>query len=239
MAEFLTTKGITHYLDKIIDDAQKELVLISPYIKADDTTKDLLKNKTRATSINVIYGKAELKPSERSPSLTRLASRLHFIENLHAKCYLNEDHALLTSMNLYQFSQEHNDEMGILVSREDDAELYEAIYRQAMRWKTASNEIHVAENGKAYSAAKGARTQPQPTLEKPKGFCMRCKAGIPANPKQPYCKTCYASWNQYKNPAYKEKHCHTCGREHAATLRKPLCTTCYKKYADMFTFVTS
>ena len=169
MAEFLTTKGITHYLDKIIDDAQKELVLISPYIKADETTKDLLKNKTRATSINVIYGKAELKPSEKS-FLDSLGIKTSFIENLHAKCYLNEDHALLTSMNLYQFSQEHNDEMGILVSREDDAELYGAIYRQAMRWKTASSAVQVAENSTAYSVATGARTKPQPTLEKPKGF---------------------------------------------------------------------
>ena len=37
-------------------------------------------------------------------------------KNLHAKCYLNEKEALLTSMNLYEYSQEHNDEMGILVS---------------------------------------------------------------------------------------------------------------------------
>ena len=238
MAEFLTTKGITHYLDKIIDDAQKELVLISPYIKADETTKDLLKNKTRATSINVIYGKAELKPSEKS-FLDSLGIKTSFIENLHAKCYLNEDHALLTSMNLYQFSQEHNDEMGILVSREDDAELYGAIYRQAMRWKTASSAVQVAENSTAYSVATGARTKPQPTLEKPKGFCIRCKTGISANPERPYCEKCYPSWNRYKNPAYKEKHCHTCGREQAATLRKPLCPACYKKYADIFTFVTS
>ena len=238
MAEFLTTKGITHHLDKIIDDAQKELVLISPYIKADDTTKDLLKNKTRATSINVIYGKAELKPSEKS-FLDSLGIKTSFIENLHAKCYLNENHALLTSMNLYQFSQEHNDEMGILVSREDDSELYESIYRQAMRWKTASGAVQVAENSKAYSVATGTRTKPQPTLEKPKGFCIRCKADLSANPEHPYCLKCFASWNQYKNPAYKEKHCHTCGRVHAATLRKPLCAPCYKKYADMFTFVTS
>ena len=66
MAEFLTRKGIVYYLDKIIEEADRELVLISPYIKADDETKNLLKAKTRATTIHVIYGKKELKPAEKS-----------------------------------------------------------------------------------------------------------------------------------------------------------------------------
>ena len=47
-------------------------------------------------------------------------------------------------MNLYQFSQEHNDEMGIMFSRRDDADLYEAIHKQAMRWKSASSEVESA-----------------------------------------------------------------------------------------------
>ena len=238
MAEFLTTKGITAHLHKIIADAQRELVLISPYIKSDDVTKGLLESTTRAISVEVIYGKKELTKDERE-YFDRYSIKTTFIKNLHAKCYLNEDQALLTSMNLHEFSQAHNDEMGILVSREDDSELYESIYQQAMRWKTASSAVQVAENSKAYAVPKGTRTKPQPTLEKPKGFCIRCKADLSANPEHPYCPECFASWNQYKNPAYKEKHCHTCGRVHAATLRKPLCAPCYKKYADMFTFVTS
>ena len=132
MATLLTRKGIVHHLDKIIEEADRELVLISPYIKADDETKQLLKNKMRATTIHVIYGKTELGPSEKS-FLDSLGIRTSFLKNLHAKCYLNENEALLTSMNLYRFSQEHNDEMGILVSKHDDEELYEAIHRQAMR----------------------------------------------------------------------------------------------------------
>ena len=90
MAEFLITKGITYHLDKIIAEAKRELVLISPYIKADDATKDLLKDKTRATSINVIYGKKELTTNEKE-FFDRHSIKTTFIKNLHAKCYLNED----------------------------------------------------------------------------------------------------------------------------------------------------
>ena len=115
MAEFLTRKGIVYHLDRIISEAEKELVLISPYIKADNETKDILKNQKRSTKIHVIYGKTRLKPAEKS-FFNDISIEPSFLENLHAKCYLNEKDALLTSMNLYEFSQEHNDEMGILVS---------------------------------------------------------------------------------------------------------------------------
>ena len=125
MATFLTREDIVYHLGKIIEEADKELVLISPYIKADDETKNLLKNQKRGTTIHVIYGKKKLKPSEKS-YFDELNIKTSFLKNLHAKCYLNEKEALLTSMNLYEFSQEHNDEMGILVSRQDDEELYES-----------------------------------------------------------------------------------------------------------------
>ena len=109
-----------------------------------------------------------------------------------------------------------------------------------MKWKTASSEVQVAENSKAYSVAREAPTKTRPTLEKPKGFCIRCgKDDLPANPEKPYCPTCYKSWNRYQNLAYEENHCHTCGRKRATTLLKPLCPDCFKKYKDIFTFVTS
>ena len=51
---------------------------------------------------------------------------LRFCENLHAKCYFNENLMVLTSMNLHQFSQSNNREMGVLIKCEDknDEELF-------------------------------------------------------------------------------------------------------------------
>ena len=188
----------------------------------------------------MIYGKKKLKPSEKS-YFDELGIKTSFLKNLHAKCYLNEKEALLTSMNLHEFSQEHNDEMGILVSRQDDEELYEAIHRQAMSWKTASSEPEPASKGKVNSAATKARTNPSRTRQdKPRdGFCIRCRDVVPAYPEQPYCRRCYATWKRYKKNSYEEeKHCHTCGSEHTATLKKPLCRACYTKYKDFFTFAS-
>lgn len=240
MATFLTRKGIVQHLYRIIEEAEEELVLISPYIKVDDETKNLLKKTTRGTDIHVIFGKSQ---SERNLDNVKSSFDLpgipvSFIKELHAKCYLNEKEALVTSMNLHEFSQENNHEMGILVSKQDDLELYEEIYREANRLKDASDKPYATSRSKSKVKVAEATSATYNTAEKPKnGFCIRCKMVLVANPKKPYCANCYESWSRYSNTAYKEKYCHTCGRKLAATLLKPLCTTCYAKYGDLFEFV--
>ena len=238
MAKYLSRKGIVYHLDKIIEEATEELVLISPYIKADDETKNLLKNKTRATPIYVIYGKEKLNPAEMT-FFDSLGIKPAFLKNLHAKCYLNEKEALLTSMNLHKYSQQNNDEMGILVSRQDDPELYEDIYQQASRWKAESSESSTVSTSKPIlkKVETPAKTKRPAATTPQEGFCIRCRAGLPANPEQPYCATCYKSWNGFKNLEYEDNHCHICGKEHAATMRKPLCASCYRKYKDVFKFI--
>ena len=122
-------------------------------------------------------------------------------------------------MNLYEFSQSNNDEMGILVSKKDDEKLYNEILKESMRLVRTSEEIRVTvarieadENVKVDSRAQAAGTKPQPALTIPKnGFCIRCKAVIPANPERPYCNNpCYASWKRFGNKEYEEKYCHIC-----------------------------
>ena len=102
-----------------------------------------------------------------------------------------------------------------------------------------SRRIVEASNRREDSGAeKTQKKEPLLTLENPEnGFCIRCKAVLPANPTQPYCKRCYASWRRFENETYEEKHCHMCGSEYAATLSKPVCRACYKKYKDVFEFV--
>ncbi len=47
--------------------------------------------------------------------------RLSFCKNLHAKCYLNESECIISSLNLYEFSQINNNEMGILIRKYEDS----------------------------------------------------------------------------------------------------------------------
>ena len=127
MAEFYGTNGVSHGLDEIIKTATERILLISPYLKFSRRIQEELQRQDMLRcDIRIVYGKTDLRPEE-SEWLAGTDIRTSFRENLHAKCYMNESQALITSMNLYEFSQQHNDEMGILVSAEDDPELYNAI----------------------------------------------------------------------------------------------------------------
>ena len=221
MSEFLTTRGVSDRLEQIIKNANERLILISPYIKMHDHVKELLADQSRLPiEIDVVYGKERELDASESELLNSLSSvRTHFYKNLHAKCYLNENEALLTSMNLYEFSQANNHEMGVLISRTAEPKLHKEVFDEATRILRISEEIQV----------KGASVKPTQIADTKEGYCIRCGKVIALDPKKPYCKAHYRSWNRYKNYSYVEKHCHRCGEERKSTMSKPVCRRCRRK----------
>ena len=248
MAEFLTTTGVSHHLEEVIKKADDRLVIVSPYLKLNRRVRELLEERDRAKlDIRLIYGKRDLQPEEIN-WLESVSIRTSFRENLHAKCYMNEKQAILTSMNLYEFSQLNNDEMGVLVSIDKDPELFGDIRREVQRILEGSDEFRVkvarVEPAETVTPPPAARAAPREPQRKPEpavgiptsGFCIRDKAVIPADPGKPYCDRCFRSWNRFKNPEYAEKYCHICGNENDSTMEKPLCRSCYRKYKDVLEF---
>ena len=243
MAEILATAAVSARIEEIIKKASKYIVIVSPFLRVNQNLKVLLSEKDKSRiPIHVIYGKKkELRKEERTwlESMTSVTTR--YCKTLHAKCYFNENEALLTSMNLYDYSQVNNLEMGILVTAEKDHELYSGILEESERIRQQS-EIVIGSEYPPLMAEKIDRESEDGvrlTMEEPQhGFCIRCRADLPVNPPQPYCRSCYRSWKRYENPEYEEKHCHTCGNEHAATLLKPVCRTCYRKYKKVLEFAS-
>ena len=243
MARFLTTTGVSYHLEEIIKGAEERLVIISPFLRINERIKSLFEDRDRLKlDIRVVYGKTELQPQEIDWLESMGSIRTSYCKNLHAKCYLNENQALLTSMNLYEFSQVNNHEMGILVDREEEPQLYDEIYQESMRLVRTSDEIRVTvarvdTAKKAEQTSKRKRSTERSSGQTPdSGFCIRCRGTLPADPAKAYCKRCYRTWNRYKNKDFKEKHCHLCGNDHAATLNKPACPKCYRKHKKVLTF---
>ena len=46
---------------------------------------------------------------------------------------MNENMCIVTSLNLYEFSQVNNNEMGVLIQRSEDGQLYKDAYEEAQR----------------------------------------------------------------------------------------------------------
>lgn len=142
MAKFLETQTISSELLKLIKEAKDKIILISPYLRVNAQIQERLKTKSVSgtmSEIVIIYGKTELNNSELDWMKT--IKDLKVIEklNLHAKCYLNEDKAIICSMNLYDYSQYNNYEMGILITKENDKEAYLELIEEINNIKVNGN----------------------------------------------------------------------------------------------------
>jgi len=145
VAKFLNTSATNYFLEELIKTARDRLILISPFLKLNDRIKELLEDKNRLKiDVRIIYGKNELQNDEISWLSELTYVRTSFCKNLHAKCYLNEENCIITSLNLYEFSQVNNNEMGIAVSRTDDSELYREAYEEAQRIIRISDEVRIS-----------------------------------------------------------------------------------------------
>ena len=145
MAKFLNTSATNYFLEELIKNARDRLILISPFLKLNDRIKELLDDKNRLKiDVRIVYGKSELQPQEMDWLRELTYVRTSFCKNLHAKCYLNEELCIITSLNLYEFSQVNNNEMGILIRRAEDAELYKDAYEEAQRIIRVSEEVRIS-----------------------------------------------------------------------------------------------
>lgn len=127
MATFLDTQAISNELMKLIKDAKEKIILISYNFKVNQQIQERLKTKSKIGTLSeivIVYGRKELKQTEIDWIKEIQDLKIYEKTNLHAKCYLNEDRAIICSMNLYDYSQQTNIEMGILITKEHDSEAY-------------------------------------------------------------------------------------------------------------------
>lgn len=122
MAEFVKESGLNAALEKIFDDAVSELIIVSPYIKLHSRIKDILKRRITEDLlfITIIFGKNKDNPQDSFNKddfdfFKQFRNiEIKYEERLHAKYYANDSSALLSSMNLYDYSLDNNIEFGIL-----------------------------------------------------------------------------------------------------------------------------
>lgn len=123
-AQFITGNELNHELSKLFESAERRLVLISPYISLHERYASELRRKLNddKLEISVVFGKNEENPSKsmRKEDLQFFMEfpniEIRYEPRLHAKYYASDGVALITSMNLYRYSQDHNIEGGVLIT---------------------------------------------------------------------------------------------------------------------------
>jgi hypothetical protein len=122
MAKFLTGNELNTEVEKIFERADEQIILISPYIKLHDRFISTLRTKidNHKLEITIVFGKNEedISKSMKHEDFNFFKDfpniQIRYERRLHAKYYSNETTAILTSMNLYTYSQDNNIEAGVM-----------------------------------------------------------------------------------------------------------------------------
>lgn len=224
MAEFLTTNGISFHIENIIKTSKTSLYLFTPFLKLTKNFFERLKDASeRGVVIQIFYGKNELNADEKQ-KLSQLKNiQLYFSENLHAKCYFNESTMVITSMNMYEFSEKNNREMGILVYKDSDPKIFQDAVEEVKSIKASSSQDSFKTKTNSFNSIFSKIEE--------LGYCIRCHNKIDYNVYKPFCFTCYIQWSEWENELYPEYYCHACGKEFKTSFKYPYCNKCSKSYS--------
>ena len=242
MAKFLNTTGVSYHLEELIKSTKDRLILISPYLQFNERIKEHINNlNIQKKDIRIIYRENKLRPDENNWLSNQIGVRTSICKNLHAKCYINEFEAIITSMNLYEFSQMNNNEMGIHLTKVQDEELYNSIFAEVQRLLTISDEIRVTvQKVNQQEAEKKIEKQPEvksqaASKDNKMGFCIRTGQRIPFNPEKPLGYEAFKSWSKFSDPNYPEKFCHFSGESSngETSVGKPILYKNWKKAKEI------
>jgi hypothetical protein len=127
MSRLLRTSEVSFKIEDLITSANNFLILVSPYIKFPQRLKKLIE-------VRLSSGKIKLQITTRDESMKELVWLKRFdsvvvniVPTLHSKYYMNEKEALITSMNLYEFSMINNYEIGVLIIKDSEPESYDSL----------------------------------------------------------------------------------------------------------------
>ncbi len=151
MPKFLNTTLLSEWIPKLVNESERELVIIVPYIKTSDKMyKCLYEANKRGVETTLVYRENKLTDSEKAKfqSLDNLNLMHH--PNVHTKCYFNEKYLIITSMNLYEYSEINNREMGVLFHRNDLEKNYNSSADTEQVFKDAINEIRAIINSSQF-----------------------------------------------------------------------------------------
>lgn len=235
MAKFLNTTGVSYHLEELIKGTKDRLILISPYLQLSDRIKEHLSNlNIQKRDIRIVYRENKLQLEENNWLESQVGIRTSLCKNLHAKCYLNEHEAIITSMNLYEFSQQNNNEMGVYISREQDTELYNSALEEVQRLLTISEEIRVTVQKVTPNTP--PKTEKKALDVKSTGFCIRTGISIPFNVEKPLSYEAFKLWDKYRDPEYAEKFCHFSGEPSngETSVSRPILKKNWKKAKEMY-----
>lgn len=118
--KFIPTLEITSKMMGLIEEAKKELIIVSPYVNIQKWGKMkscIERAIERGVAITIIARKnAEQDLSYFNNSKVKLV----LVMDLHAKVYINDNYGIVTSQNLLQYSDNNSIEIGYITTNKTE-----------------------------------------------------------------------------------------------------------------------
>jgi hypothetical protein len=133
-AEFLSPVGTSYQIDRLISEANNEIVFFAPVMKLHESV--LLRFQQadqRNVRITLLYGKerSQMRGHRWFKEFKNL--RVLYHDKLNTFLFRNEKEMILTSMGLADLSGSKHSDMGLLISKMRDRKAYEdGIYEQEL-----------------------------------------------------------------------------------------------------------
>jgi len=231
-----------------IDSTKERCILVSPYVQLWGHVKSALERALgRDVSIVAFIRKPETdkdrdKTKEIAKDFEKLGIELFTVPNLHAKIYAFDDSAIVSSMNLYDFSQSNSIELSILIEKEplvDEIKTYitEHIHRCAEPFEQKAQQKGKIKEGSCKYCGKSIK---YPAWGNP--VCRECytkreaeekqRAGGRENGQGILASFVKAVGDTLAQLGGDRGFCIRCGTAIENDPARPLCDDCYKKWAQ-------
>jgi len=211
--QFQRSDDLNKELRRIIEEADQELVIISPYIELstrfNNALQQVSQKDTKVTIISRYEEKTLAKKDKKLyDALVAKGFELYLVDRLHSKLYFTQRKGILASVNFHKSSQQHSEEVGIVTDEP-------AMMREFKRYAEDLQEKAIVRWGVDSHAAEDVLLVSKSTTSKnySGGYCIRTGEKIPFDLKKPFSYKAFKSWNRTKNLEFKEKFCHYSGEK--------------------------
>ncbi|WP_254042411.1 phospholipase D-like domain-containing protein [Myxococcus guangdongensis] len=143
---FIPHSKISSAVQDLIEGAQRELVLVTPYFKPWNHLQNAIRGRLEAR-IPVALIVREDEVSKTAPHLQPFAAagaQVLCLDRLHAKLYLSEQCALLTSMNLVETSALNSWECALQIKASESPTLFKQFEEQVRAIRKSAKPLSSA-----------------------------------------------------------------------------------------------
>jgi hypothetical protein len=215
----------------IIKDILREAVagdkvyLISPYWKLNVNVREsIIEALKKGVQIRCLIREGEVLKDEDQIFVDEYRLDLKTLDHLHAKVYWSPTIAMVTSMNLHNYSDKETREIAVVFG---ERALLDETEKVSDEWWDRSSRYQMRRQ------TQGAITSPTTTSERrmnvdKRGFCISCGKPKAYSPKYPLCEECWQIYAKHKDKKHTEKVCHGCGQQIQSSQARPLCGKCYQ-----------